>query len=71
MDTGLYKLTLARFDFFPSEKACAYMVKQVSAFDYLLHHHLYAFVRETFRELHYRCPCKSMVEVRGHVDDRF
>ncbi|MEN4952817.1 hypothetical protein [Stenotrophomonas sp. TWI819] len=42
MKMGLYKLTLARSDFFASRKACAYMVKHVTGFDHPLYYHLYA-----------------------------
>lgn len=42
MKMGLYKLTLARSDFFASRKACEYMVKHVTGFDHPLYYHLYA-----------------------------
>ncbi|MEI2260744.1 hypothetical protein OHC51_07260 [Stenotrophomonas indicatrix] len=42
MKMGLYKLALARSDFFASRKACEHMVKHVNGFDHPLYYHLYA-----------------------------
>lgn len=37
---ALYKLALARSDFFASRKACEYMTKHVTGFDHPLYFHL-------------------------------
>ncbi|MCW0423511.1 MULTISPECIES: hypothetical protein [Xanthomonas] len=42
MKLSLYKLALARSDFFASRKACEYMVKHVDGFGHPLYYHLYA-----------------------------